>query len=207
MASPFSIVRSGYDAIGVRYRDWSSGSTVRLDWVARLELELAPGGVVLDLGCGPGDPVTRLLAHRHRVIGVDASAVQLRLAQQAAPGALLVQADMTRLAIRPATVDVVASLYALGHVPSERHAEFLMDVAGWLRPGGCLLTNAPMTAGDDEDADWLGVRMFFGGIGEAATRRALMDADLDVVEWQVVPEDEGDGKIVRFLWILARKPR
>ena len=49
--------------------------------------------------------------------------------------------------------------------------------------------------------------MYFGGIGETVTRRAIESAGLVVEEWQVVPEDEGDGKMVRFLWVLARKPQ
>lgn len=49
--------------------------------------------------------------------------------------------------------------------------------------------------------------MYFGGIGETATRQALGSAGLVVEEWQVVPEDERDGKTVHFLWVLARKPQ
>jgi len=32
----FDTVRSGYDRIGVRYRDWSSASPTRLNFVRRL---------------------------------------------------------------------------------------------------------------------------------------------------------------------------
>lgn len=205
MTDPFDVVRAGYDAIGERYRDWSHQSPVRLHWVDRLLTELAPDSLVVDLGCGPGEPATRLLAERHRVIGVDASLAQLRLAQQAAPGALLVQADMTRLALRPGSVDAVCSFYALGHVPEDRHAPLLASIASWLRPGGLLLTSAPIAAGDERDESWLGVPMFFGGIGEDRTRAALADAGLTVADWQVVPEDEGDGHTVRFLWLVARR--
>ncbi len=82
-----------------------------------------------------------------------------------------------------------------------------MDIADWLSPGGLLLTSAPLAHGDDLNPDWLGVPMFFGGIGEATTRQALADAGLAVLEWHVVPEDEGDGHTVQFLWLLAQKPR
>jgi cyclopropane fatty-acyl-phospholipid synthase-like methyltransferase len=202
----FQIVRSGYDGIGGRYREWSHDSPVRLNWARRLLDEVTPHSLVVDLGCGPGEPATRLLAQHHRVIGVDASYVQLQLAQQAAPTALLVQADMTRLSLRPGSVDAVASFYALGHIPAKRHASLLSAVAGWLRPGGLLLTSAPLSAGDEQDEDWLGVPMFFGGIGQAATRQALDGAGLRIETWEVVREDEGDGHVVEFLWLIARKP-
>jgi SAM-dependent methyltransferase len=205
-SEPFEVVRSGYDRIGDRYRDWSHGSPVRLRWVQRLLDDLSPDSLVVDLGCGPGEPGTRLLAERHRVCGVDGSGVQLRLAQYAAPSALLVQADMTRFWLRPESVDAVASFYALGHIPADQHGPLFAAISDWLRPGGLLLTSAPLTPGDGHDDAWLGVPMFFGGIGEHATRRALDDAGLILETWEVVGEDEGDGRIVDFLWLIARKP-
>ena len=202
----FDIVRRGYDQIGVRYREWSKDSVVRVRWLQRLLDELDDGGLVLDLGCGPGEPATRLLAERHRVIGIDASGMQLRLARQAAPTALFVQADMTRLQLRAGSLDAVASFYALGHIPADAHRPLLTSVARWLRPGGLLLTSAPLGVGNGHDPSWLGVPMFFGGIGPAATREAVADAGLIVDAWEVVPEDEGDAHIVEFIWLLARKP-
>lgn len=205
VSQAFDIVRAGYDDIGVKYRDWSATSPVRLAWVQRLLDELAPRSLVVDLGCGPGEPATRLLAERHRVIGVDASSTQLALAREAAPSALFLQADMTRLAFQPDSVDAVASFYALGHIPSARHAPLFTEMAMWLRPGGVLVTSAPVGPGDDHDDNWLGVPMFFGGIGESATQRAVVEAGLIVEDWQVVDEDEGNGQSVRFIWLVARK--
>ena len=206
MGEPFDVVRRGYDRIGSGYRDWSAAGAVRRYWLAVLLADLAAGSLVVDLGCGPGEPVTRSLAEVHRVVGVDGSRVQLDLARSAAPTARLVQADMTRFALRPGSVDAVASFYALGHVPAERHAPLIAAVARWLRPGGLFLTNAPVGAGDGIEPDWLGVSMFFGGIGEAATRRAVGDAGLRLERMETVEEDEGGGNLVRFLWLIARKP-
>ena len=200
-------MRCGYDRIGVRYREWSSASPTRLYFVRRLLRELAPASLVVELGCGAGEPATRLLAAEHRVLAVDASLAQLRLARDAAPTAALVQADMARLNLRTGSADAVASFYALGHLPSHEHGPLLHAIALWLRPGGVLLTSAPLGAGDERDENWLGVPMYFGGIGEAATRQAIESAGLAVEEWQVVAEDEGDGKTVRFLWVLASKPQ
>jgi cyclopropane fatty-acyl-phospholipid synthase-like methyltransferase len=180
---------------------------VRLHWIQRLLSELSPASLVVDLGCGPGEPATRMLAEHHRVLGVDASIVQLRLAQPAVPSAQFVQADLTRFALRPGSVDAVASFYALGHIPSHDHTRLLSAIADWLRPGGLLLTSAPLTRGDSRDDDWLGVPMFFGGIGESATRQAIDTAGLILDTWEVVGEDEGEGRLVEFGWLLAHKPQ
>lgn len=206
MHQPFDAVRLGYDRIGSRYREWSAAGPVRLQWVARLLEELRPGSMILDLGCGSAEPATRLLSERHRVIGVDASFGQLSLARGAAPNAMLVQADMTRLALQNSTVDAVASFYALGHVPSHLHAPLFASIARWLRPGGVLLTSTPVGAGDGIEPNWLGVDMFFGGIGEQATREAVSAAGLQLETFEAVEEDEGEGRVVRFNWLIARKP-
>ena len=199
------VVEAGYDALGARYRDWSSGSPVRLRFVCELLGLLPVGSIVVDLGCGSGEPASRLLSIRHRVLGVDLSRVQLRLARQAAPGAALVRADMTEFALRPGSVDVVVSCYAFGHVPPAAHAPLLRSIAGWLRPGGLLLVNTPITADDETAADWLGVPMYFGAIGARATRHAVRSAGLHLDAARLVAEDEGNGHIVQFLWINAHE--
>jgi cyclopropane fatty-acyl-phospholipid synthase-like methyltransferase len=201
------VVRAGYDEIGERYHAWSHASEVRLGFVHEVLDRLAPESTVVDLGCGPGDPATRLFSEAHHVLGVDVSEGQLRIAQRLAPRAVLVQADVTELALRPGSVDAVVSFFALGHLPGEAHAPLLARIGEWLRPGGLLLTSAPLQPGDDPDSDWLGVPMFFGGIGVDATLEAVAAAGLDVEQARVVGEDEGEGRVVEFLWVTATKPR
>jgi cyclopropane fatty-acyl-phospholipid synthase-like methyltransferase len=201
-----ALVRAGYDTIAGRYHAWSHASPTRLAFVQELLDRLADGSTVVDLGCGPGDPATRLLAERHRVLGVDLSEAQLRIARRLAPRASLVQADLAELSLLPGSVDAVASFYALGHLPPEAHSPLMASIARWLRPGGLLLTSAPLSAGQGLEDGWLGVPMYFGGIGEEATLRAVSDAGLRLERARRVPEDEGGGKIVEFLWLTATKP-
>jgi hypothetical protein len=113
---------------------------------------------------------------------------------------------MTRFALRPASLDAVASFYALGHLPPAEHAPLLRSVGHWLRPGGVLLASAPLIPGDDLDPDWLGVPMYFGGVGEQATYDAVHAAGLHLDRAEIIPEDEGGDGPVRFLWITATRP-
>ena len=92
-----------------------------------------------------------------------------------------------------------------GHLPSEAHVPLIDRIGSWLRPAGLLLTSAPLTPGDDVDADWLGVPMSFGGIGAEATLAAVEAAGMTVEDAQVVGEDEGEDRIVAFLWVTAVK--
>jgi SAM-dependent methyltransferase len=203
---PRRLVQHGYDDIGRRYHEWSHNGPVRLRFVREALARLRPGSRVVDLGCGPGDPATRLFSEQHTVLGVDLSLGQLRLARDLAPRASLVAADITTFALAPASVDAVVSFYALGHLPPAAHAPLVAEVARWLRPGGFLLTSAPLIAGEDVEDGWLGVPMYFGGIGERAMTAAVRDAGLTLVSAERVAEDEGDDQIVEFLWLTAIKP-
>jgi SAM-dependent methyltransferase len=196
------VVRDGYDLLGERYHDWSHAVSVRLRYVDAILGRLEPGSTVVDLGCGPGDPATRLLSEKHTVLGVDISAGQLGIARRLAPRASFVQADLTRFALQPNSVDAAVSFYATGHLPAAAHAPFYAEVARWLRPGGLLVTSAPLAIGDDEDDEWLGVPMFFGGVGTAATIEAVGAAGL-VVESADEVDEQVDGQVERFLWVTA----
>jgi SAM-dependent methyltransferase len=199
---PVRIVRDGYDAIGERYHEWSHESPTRIAYVQRLLDRLAPGSLVLELGSGPGDPATRMLSEHHRVVGVELSWEQIRIARRHAPSASFVQADMTRLSVRPGGVDAIASFFATGHVPSGEQAAFYRGLGAWLRPGGVLLTTAPRTPGDGTEPGWLGSEeMFFGGIGQEATLAAIEAGGLTVESADVV--DGGEDEL--FLWITAHR--
>ena len=202
---PQDVVRRGYDAIGSRYTEWSAASEVRLRFVGEMLDRVPAESWVLDLGCGAGEPATRLLSERCNVIGVDLSEVQIGMARRAAPAADFVIADITRFALRPASVQGVASFYALGHVPAAEHEPLLRVIADWLRPGGVLVTSAPIGASEGVEEGWLGVPMFFGGIGQDATIKAAKEAGLQIELAERVPEDEGDGRTVEFLWLIAHK--
>jgi SAM-dependent methyltransferase len=199
------VVAAGYDELGPRYREQFGGSPNRVAYVQRVRRRLPPGALVVDLGCGPGDPATRLLAADHHVLGVDLSPGQLRLAASAAPSALLVRADITEFALRPGCVDAVVSFYALGHLPPPAHAPLFAAIATWLRPGGVLLTSAPRVPGEGV-YDWAGIPMYFGGIGDEATLAAVRAAGLTLEASEVVPENEPGGQTSHFHWITATKP-
>ena len=203
---PIDVVRLGYDALGARYLEWSQDASARVRFVHQLLERLPKDSRVLDLGCGPAAPATRLLSERFAVVGVDLSHVQIALARKAAPTAAFVVADMTRLGIPPGAFDAVVSLYAFGHLPSALHRDVLNEIAAWLKPGGLLLANAPLAEGDGVH-EWLGVPMFFGGIGADRTLAAIEDAGLCIEAAEQITDEEGDGQTATFLWVRARKER
>ena len=163
------------------------------------------GGRVLDLGCGAGIPVSRRLAEKAAVVGVDISAGQIALARQNVPEAHFIHADMMAIEFPHASFDGIGAFFSLTHLPREEHAEMLRRIANWLRPGGVFV--ASMGASPSQDAveqNWLGAPMFFSHFDAATNMKLVRQADLEPFHETVV-EHEEDGNAVRFLWVMAKK--
>jgi SAM-dependent methyltransferase len=209
VTDPKRLVQQGYDAIADGYACWAVAdeSDLRTKWLAKLVEMLPAGSAVLEMGCGAGLAVSRALAERYRLTGIDISWVQVDRARMNVPNARFVQADMTKTPFQPIAFDAVVALFSITHVPREEHAELLDQARGLLRPGGYLLAN--MAATDDPgtiEDDWLGTPMYFSGFDAATNQRLVQDAGFDLIEADVITHEE-DGRPVSFLWVLAQTNR
>jgi len=203
---PKEIVARGYDAIALRYAEWAGRiRSPALAWLRGLDAQLPDGSDVLELGCGRGVPGTRELARRHRVTGVDISAVQIELARHHVPEASFVHADATELEIAAGSLDAVVALHFFGHLPPQEQPELLRRLAGWLRDGGLLLaTFGAGKRGEEVDEDWLGAPMYFASLGRDSYLPLLRESGLEVVREQVVVQHEPGHGDIPFHWVLAR---
>lgn len=201
------IVETGYDAIARTYLTWSAQipDDPRLYYLEELDNRLETGAKVLELGCGAGVPVTRKLAERHDVLGVDLSQQQIDLAKANVPGARFEKADMTALDFPDHTFDGIAAFYSILHVPRAEQPGLIAKIARWLKHGGLFLASLG-TGTPDVTETWLGVEMFFGS-NPPARNRELLAEHLEIVIDDLVTMHEPDP--ATFHWVLtrARGPR
>ena len=151
------VVETGYDRVAERYlasKDAEDPTT--LGALEELARELPQGAAVLDLGCGAGLPVTRWLARRFAVTGVDISARQLELARRHVPAARFLRADMAALSFAPETFDAVVAFHSIIHLPRAEHPALLDGIQRWLKPGGGFLATWALGAWEGEEGDWEG---------------------------------------------------
>ena len=104
----------------------------------------AASGVVVDVGAGGGALAVPLAASAERVIALDVSTRMLeRLSRRADEEGLdnvePSSGAIEDLELRPASVDLIVSNYALHHLLDQDKARFVRDAATWLRPGGKLV--------------------------------------------------------------------
>jgi ubiquinone/menaquinone biosynthesis C-methylase UbiE len=195
---PKEIVRRGYDAISLAYRSDDADDGTYARWITRLRTHIPASGAVLDLGCGCGIPVCRILDKcGYSVTGVDISAVQIERARKLVPKGMFIHADATEVSFPPASFDAVVCLFALIHIPLAEQLPLLQRVAGWLRPGGGLLLTAGHTALTGTEQDWYGAPMWWS-LADAATYETWLDqAGLRVQESEFFHEGDG-GHTVFF---------
>ena len=101
-------------------------------------LELSQGMRVLDAGCGTGAVLHWLQAAvgpNGLTVGIDLSAAHARSARAAAsPGAAVLQADLLRACLAPASLDLVWSINTVNHLRDP--AAGVAALGTLLRPGG-----------------------------------------------------------------------
>jgi SAM-dependent methyltransferase len=97
---------------------------------------------VLDLGCGTGVPIAKLLSDNgFRVTGVDRSANLLDKARENVPAADFQRAEMEDYQMAGA-YDGVVLWDALFHLPRAEHRPVLAKISGSLKPGGSLILSS-----------------------------------------------------------------
>lgn len=201
---PRQIVATGYDRIAAEYLAGKDpNDPVTLAALERLARGLPPGAAVLDLGCGAGVPVTRWLAQRFAVTGVDLSARQLPLARQHAPGAAFLQADMAALEFAPESFAAVVAFYSIIHVPRSEQPELVRRIYRWLEPGGEFLAPWALGAWEGIEENWegWGAAMWWSHFDQETNRAILQDAGFALAE----AEARAVGGET-WLWLRARKP-
>lgn len=139
-----------------------------------------------------------------QVTGVDISEVQLELARRSVPAATFVHADLTEIEFPEASVEGVAALYVISHVPRAEHPHLFARISSWLVPGGLFLATLGAADSPDWRGEWLGVPMFFSSYDAEVNRALLRAAAFDLVFDEVIEHREPEGP-VSFLWVIARK--
>jgi ubiquinone/menaquinone biosynthesis C-methylase UbiE len=199
------VVRDGYEQVAAAYLAHRPRDGADVAWLDDLVAAVAPGGRVLDAGCGAGEPVTpALLGAGLEVVGVDCAAAQLALAARLAGPLTLAQGDLAALPLADASVDGVVSYYAVIHVPRDDHPRVFDEVRRVLRPGGTavLCLGARDLPEDHDPASWLGPAMYWSHF-DADTNLALLEAHgLAVQRAARVPDPMEHGE---HLFVVARR--
>jgi SAM-dependent methyltransferase len=125
------------------------GSSTARAWAQTLKA----GSVVLDLGCGTGIPVTKILLDAGlNVYAVDASAKMVEDFRQNFPDVPVVCESVERSPFFNRTFDGIISVGLMFLLSEETQRALVYKMAAALNPGGKLLFTAPLDKVEWKDA-------------------------------------------------------
>jgi len=203
---PKRFVAASYDRIAERYLNWRAeqhAEGVRV-WLSLLREYVSAGSDVLDLGCGAGVPLTRMLAKHFSTTGVDISARQIELARGNVPNGRFIHGDVCNVDFPPATFDAVVASYSFIHIPRAEHYPVFCKIVRWLRPAGVVLADFSIADREFNYADdWLGVPMFWSSFDADGERAVLESAGFKLLIDRIDTEIE-DGRPHSLLLVVAK---
>ena len=126
-------------SMGERGRIWDREySTKGALWkgAPRHSIDLQPGSIVLEVGCGSGKTISGMTGVK--AIGIDISSVALDMcrARYSAEGQEYAVSDASRLPFRDGCFDVVISFHVLEHLYRKEREESAREMIRVLRRGG-----------------------------------------------------------------------
>ena len=200
---PSEVVRQGYNRIASEYLTARSDGRPDPPVLGQFSSLLPANSLVLDAGCGAGLPVTQFLAQRHRVIGVDFSIAQARMASRLVPSALIACLDMTKLAFPSGIFDGVCSFFAILHILRSKHRDLLADFHRLLRANGLALLCLGAKDTKSDYGPYFGTSMFWSHFDNREYLEMLAATGFRVMSSQIEPDPI--SKIATHLFVLVRK--
>ena len=149
-----------YDRIAGRFAEqwWSTRLTAHMD---RFCGAVTEGGVVVDLGCGPGRDTLWLDELGFAAVGLDASFGMLAEGRRRlGPSASLVRGDLVALPLAGARADGAWVCASLLHLTLEESAHALAEVARVVAVGGALFVSVQAGTGTATKSSPSGDRRF-----------------------------------------------
>lgn len=193
-----------YDSQAAVYvRQWGRREARRPRLLQACMNLLPKGGLVLDLGCGPGQDMRALHRRRYRVVGLDLSKLLLRYARRRHRRVPLVRADMRSLPVHLQVFDGIWAAASLIHLPKPATRNLLRELKDLVRPGGVLA--ATFVHGRSSGflkTGWIPGR-YIARWHKEELRAAVHRAGWKVVSVETVVNRERKG---RWLNLFARRP-
>ncbi len=132
-------------SLGERCQIWDGEYTTKgALWkgAPRQSIDLRPGSVVLEVGCGSGKTISGMSGVR--AVGIDISSVALEMCRTmySSEGQEYAIADAGKLPFREGCFDVVLSFHILEHLYRREREESAREMLRVLRPGGEIMFKA-----------------------------------------------------------------
>jgi cyclopropane fatty-acyl-phospholipid synthase-like methyltransferase len=149
------------------------------EWIDRLLGLIPPGGSILDLGCGSGEPIARyLIDSGYEVTGVDSSASLIASCKARFPTAEWLVSDMRSLDLGR-RFDGIIAWHSFFHLTPEDQRAMFARFKAHGAPGSALMFTSGPTEGIAM-GEWRGEPLYHASLAPDDYRTLLVEADYEV---------------------------
>jgi ubiquinone/menaquinone biosynthesis C-methylase UbiE len=207
-----SLLQASYDRVAGEYArrifDELQYKPLDRQLLDRLAASIPAGGIICDMGCGPGQVARYLHERGAHAIGIDLSEQMIRQARRLNPGLEFRQGNMLALDIEDKAWAAIAAFYSIIHIPREEVVTTLHELKRVLQPSGLLLVAFHIGTEVLHLEDWweLPVSADFVFFLASEMQAYLQSAGFlieDLIERPPYPDVEHQS---HRAYILARKP-
>jgi SAM-dependent methyltransferase len=168
-------------------------------WLGRFAALLPPGGTILDIGCGMGEPVARyLIGLGFEVTGYDSSPAMIALCRRRFPGREWLVGDMRALDLGR-RFDGLIAWHSSFHLTQQNQRALFPRFANHLRAGGHLM----FTGGDEHGeriGEWMGEPLYHASLAPDEYRELLETNGLEELDHRARDPDCGGATV----WLARR---
>jgi trans-aconitate methyltransferase len=168
-------------------------------WLDRFLAYVRPGGAILDIGCGMGEPVARYLIERGaEVTGMDSSPSLIAIARERFPAHEWTVADMRGLDLGR-RFDGLLAWHSFFHLSPDDQRPMFARFAAHAAPGAPLMFTSGIEQGETL-GKWMGEPLYHGSLDTAEYEALLAANGFRTVRHEVRDPSCGHSTI----WLAVR---
>ena len=169
-------------------------------WLDRFLAMLQPGGTILDIGCGMGEPIARHLIDRgFRVTGIDSSPSLISMCRTRFPDHDWVVADVRALSLGRRFDGLIAWHSAFFHLTPEDQVPLFAIMAAHAAPGAAFMFTSGPRRGE-ELGEWQGEALYHGSLDPEDYRALLEQNGFGAISNRERDPDCGSATV----WLASR---
>lgn len=188
-----------YDRIAQWWHDQHRQSNYGVEQLERAIGFTSGGGTALDVGCGVGGRLVRILeSHGFSITGLDVSREMIELAKHNHPQHTFIHQDICAWATAE-TFDFIVAWDSIFHLPLDTQKPVISKLCHLLASGGILIYTLGDTEGEHTD-QWHDDTFYYSSIGINENVKLLLENGLSIVhlEFDQFPE--------KHVYTIAKKP-
>ena len=163
-------------------------------WLERFAALLPPGGTILDLGCGMGEPIARwLIEQGFALAGVDSSPSLIACCRERFPSQTWHVADMRELALGE-RFDGVLAWHSFFHLSPDDQRAMFPRFAAHSRQGAPLMFTSGWSRGE-AIGEWQGEPLYHASLDAEAYRALLAESGFELLDHVVRDPECGEATV------------